>query len=422
MGSGKIMGRKTPKVNVRHVDVFLCIYIVTLLAFKSGGVETAICTAAFALFVLSGLVTICVGRQEIKAAIVDRYICCLVLFWVFSWASSLWALFPTFVFDSAILKRAAQIILSTFLLVGISKVRQNYGRTLLLVFTVGALIAVLILLIRVPISEWGEERLGTEAMGINANSLGVLLSLACCSCLYFLEKDRQGLWAILGILFYIVVIFTGTRQAMLTPLLYIAVRLLLDAKNVRTYFYIALFFAAVTTLYQFLITDPSMRVIVGDRLEQLVASVTGIGSYTEHSIIERSEFRSWAMELFFRSPIVGIGFNGFAGWLAASGYPHITTSHCNYTEILSGLGAIGFVLFYIPYFIVLRRAFSARKHFADARAIVAVIAVMLVTQDAGEVFSNIAYSIYFAGIYISSAGSSNGGVSIESRVSSGGRR
>ena len=66
MGSGKIMGRKTPKVNVRHVDVFLCIYIVTLLAFKSGGVETAICTAAFALFVLSGLVTICVGRQEIK--------------------------------------------------------------------------------------------------------------------------------------------------------------------------------------------------------------------------------------------------------------------------------------------------------------------------------------------------------------------
>ena len=71
---------------------------------------------------------------------------------------------------------------------------------------------------------------------------------------------------------------------------------------------------------------------------------------------------------------------------------------------------------------MLRRAFSARKHFADARAIVAVIAVMLVTQYAGEVFSNIAYSIYFAGIYISSAGSSNGGVSIESRVSSGGRR
>ena len=416
------LGYQDSRINIRHVDVFLCIYIVTLLAFKSGGVETAICAAAFALFVLSSLVTICTGRREFRAVMVDRYIWCLVLFWIFSWTSYLWASFPMFVFDSAILKRALQIILTGFLLVSISKVRENYGTTLLSVFVAGSFIAVLILLMRVPISEWGEARLGSEAMGINANSLGVLLSFACCSCLYFFERDRKNnLWVLLGILFYIVVIFTGTRQAMLAPLIYIAVRLVLDVKNVRTYFYAALFFTVIVALYQFLTTDPSMRAVVGDRLEQLVASVTGMGAYTEHSIIERSEFRSWAMQLFFDNPIVGVGFNGFAGWLAASGYPHVTTSHCNYTEILSGLGVVGFILFYLPYFIVLRRAFAVRESSANAKAIVAAVAVMLVTQYAGEAFSNIAYSIFFAGIYISSADFSDGDTSIKSPVLGGGR-
>lgn len=388
------------KINIRHVDVFLCIYIVTLFAFKSGGIETAICIGAFVLFVLSGLVTICTGRHEARIATDDRYVWCLVLFWVFAWTSYLWASFPSFVFDSAILKRAVQIIVSTALLLGISKVRRGYGRTLLLVFTVAAIIAVAILLVRVPISEWGEDRLGKDAMGINANSLGVLLALGCCSCLYFFERGRGGLWLALGIALFIVVIFTGTRQAMLAPLLYIAARLLLDAKSARTYLYTALFSIAIMVFYQFLITDPTMRDIVGDRLEQLVASITGSGNYTEHSIIERGEFRSWAMELFFCSPFVGIGFNGFAGWLSASGYPNVTTSHCNYTEILSGLGIVGFVLFYLPYFMVLQRSFVARGSAADAKAIVAIVVAMLVTQYAGEVFSNIAYCIFFAGIYV----------------------
>lgn len=391
-----------PRIDIHHVDVFLCIYIVTLLAFKSGGIESAICTGAFVLFVFSGLITICTGRHEARVVLTDRYVWCLVLFWIFGWTSFLWALFPSFVFDSAIVKRAVQIITSTVLLLGVSKVRKHYGRTLLFVFAVAALIAMLILLVRVPISEWGEERLGKDAMGINANSLGVLLSLACCVCLCFFENHRNGLWLVFGVALYIVVIFTGTRQAMLAPLLYIAVKLSLDVKSARTWLYIVLFLAAVVVLYQFLTTDPGMRVIIGDRLEQLVASTTGVGSYTEHSIIEREEFRSWAMGLFLKSPIIGIGFNGFAGWLSASGYPHITTSHCNYTEILSGLGIIGFALFYLPYIMVLGSSFKARENSADAKAVVAVVVVMLVTQYAGEAFSNIAYCIFFAGLYITS--------------------
>lgn len=387
------------KFNIRHVDVFLCIYIVTLLAFK-GGIAAMLCAGAFILFVFSAFITICTGRHEAAAVVNDHYAWCLVLFWIFAWTSYLWASSPLFVFDSALLKRAIQIIVSTILLLAVSKVRKGYGKTLLFVFTIATFISVVILLVRVPISAWGDERLGADAMGISSNALGILLSLACCSCLCFVARAKNLLWLLPAIIFYVVIVFTGTRQAMLVPFLYVAVRLALDVKKIKTLLYIVLLLLAIAALYQYLVTDQTMRTIVGGRLEQLVASITGSGSYSEHSIIERGNFRVWAMGLFLSSPIVGIGLNGFAGWLAASSYPNITTSHCNFTEILSGLGVFGFILFYLPYVLVLLRSFAARETAPDAKAIISIAVTMLVAQYAGEVYSNIAYCIFFAGIYM----------------------
>lgn len=68
-------------------------------------------------------------------------------------------------------------------------------------------------------------------------------------------------------------------------------------------------------------------------------------SMSDGSTIMREKLIYLAIDLWKDNPIIGIGINNFALHSGVSiGY----YSHNNYTEILSGLGIIGFLLYYIP--------------------------------------------------------------------------
>lgn len=403
VGRPKKLGREMPKVldtRIGALELSLCFYIVTLLSFKQGGFESILCAGAFVLFAAVAFFDI-LGHAEVS--IKYPLIYQTVLFWIFAISSFLWAVSPESVLDTAGLKRALQIVVSVILLCLIAQTRVRFSETIQTVFIAACLISVVILLVKVPISQWGVERLGHDATGVNANSLGVIMGLACTLCIMRLMDGRGYSYIIPAILLFVVVVFTGTRQAMIIPVMFTSVRLILNISKVKTLVQFAVLGAAILVIYGVLVSDQYLYDVVGNRLEQLVNSVFGIEQATEHSIIERAQFREWAFVLFCEHPLAGIGYNGFAGWLGLIGYSTQTTSHCNYTELLSGLGLIGFALFYVSYAIAGKNAWVKRNS-PGMKSVLAMLVAMLVTQYAGEIITNIAYQILFASLFLKSYG------------------
>lgn len=402
-GRQRLLGREVPKAldtRIGALELSLCFYIVTLLSFKQGGFESVLCAGAFVLFAVVAFFEI-LGHAKVSIKYPLVYL--TVLFWMFAISSYLWAESPASVLDTAGLKRALQIVVSVMLLCMVAQTRDRFSDTIQTVFIAACLISVVILLAKVPISQWGEERLGHDATGVNANSLGVIMGLACTLCIMRLMDDARYGYVVPAVLLFVVVVFTGTRQAMLIPLMFIGIRLLLNISKAKTLVQFAVLAAAVLAIYGILVSDPFLYDVVGDRLEQLVNSALGIEQATEHSIIERTQFREWAFTLFCTHPLAGIGYNGFAGWLGLIGYSTQTTSHCNYTEVLSGLGLIGFLLFYAPYAIAGKHAWT-KKDVPGMKSVLSMLVAMLVTQYAGEIITNIAYQILFASLFLSAYG------------------
>lgn len=69
----------------------------------------------------------------------------------------------------------------------------------------------------------------------------------------------------------------------------------------------------------------------------------------DSSELVRSKMIDLSMQLFYEKPILGHGFNNF-GMISGLG----AYSHNNLTEILVSTGIVGFVIFYIPYILMIR--------------------------------------------------------------------
>ena len=102
------------------------------------------------------------------------------------------------------------------------------------------------------------------------------------------------------------------------------------------------------------------------RMTELFESFAG-KEVSDYSVNERSFFRSTAMKVFLENPIIGIGINNFAAYMEQIGYSHIAYSHCNYTEILSNLGIIGFCIYYYIYGYIVAKSIKLLKKYKEEK-------------------------------------------------------
>lgn len=389
---------------LRVEDFALYLYAVLLLTSSALGLNGFVDIGAFLFLLGSNLLVLCANRRLLNFNILDRFVVCLVCFWVLCWTSVLWSPYPDAVLAEANLKRAIQVIVVSTLIVANSYWRKDYHTAILRILASAAITSLIVLLTIFPVSDWGTERLGGEEMGISANALGVALALGCVASIYIAKRSRFSiLWYCSAVALIAGALLTGTRQALLYPALYILIQLLMDVRHVKTWVYIVLSGIALIIVYQYLVTDPFMREIIGARLEGLVNDILGVQASTEHSVEERGQFRIWALQLFLSHPLLGLGYNGFLGWLQDIGYINVTTSHCNPTEVLSSTGVVGFAIYYSLYLVCimgLRKAQPSEK--GRARQMIAFVLTLLITQFAGEVLTNITFSMYLATIYVAS--------------------
>ena len=217
----------------------------------------------------------------------------------------------------------------------------------------------------------------------NINSIGMLAAYACVIQIYRLAYDRRlSLTALFMLPAVFIIACTQSRKALI--LLALGVILVIFIKN----FYNRHFTGAVVrtalilgilAVVAWLFLKTGLFTGLNERMESLLRSFLGTGKVDIRTIMRRV---GWAQ--FLKTPILGIGI-GSSSVLLNQAIGMKMYLHCNYVELLSCGGIVGFLVYYSMYFYLIRRI-VIRGGFSDrSNVICAVLMLLNLIMDYGAV-------------------------------------
>lgn len=180
------------------------------------------------------------------------------------------------------------------------------------------------------------------SIGINENRLGKIVStIGFFVLVYGLQTKNRRILTLLGPIL-VMVFLTGSRKALLALVFYFVLSLFIgqDRRHLMGRLLLILGCVVVTVLLLFKV-DTLYR-IIGHRMEQMFSYLLSVGS-TDESMISRGKMIIQAWDAFKQAPFLGHGMHSFSFITYYKSY-----SHNNYVELLSGLGLVGFLLYYVP--------------------------------------------------------------------------
>lgn len=280
-----------------------------------------------------------------------------VAFFGYSFVSGLWALEPGNIFDPS--KTLFLIFAVNILLSFIIENKEDVKNILLANFLALVLYLVYIIL-KVDITQLGEDRLGIGVLGSlwNANDVGLKLCIGFALALYlgFERKEialRLCFW-IIGLLFAAISLYTGSRKVVLMLIGVMALFMFLYSKHkIAALIVVAV---SVVVMYFAIMNIEPLYNVLGERIEDTLEGIFGEGT-TEGSFNARAEMIKLGWNAFLERPIFGYGLNNFRTlYEQATGLS--TYSHNNFIEILVNGGLVGFILYYFIYGYVFVKLFK----------------------------------------------------------------
>jgi O-antigen ligase len=258
---------------------------------------------------------------------------------------------------------------------------------------------------------------GRISMGLadNPNGLGVNMAIGVCCILYKVDfkKVTYSAAALGSTLFLIyVILLTGSRKSFLGIMLIVIYWLVFVAfKDLKTLNFTqklkGLFLIGAAGAAGYTIMYVFFR-----ESELLARLITLFQSGSE----TRTEMYDAAFQLFMENPLVGVGFNNFR---AVAGFG--TYSHSTYAEAIACTGAIGSILYFLPYVTILfsyvKMAFNRNVEpllLKQGRLMLSIF-VLLAFLGIGiihfyELTSSIAFAMIFAFRFVNREKFSFGGV------------
>jgi len=234
-------------------------------------------------------------------------------------------------------------------------------------FIIGSIILVIRLLLVTPTNKWGTGRIG-YSIGYNPNVIGIQMIIAIMSVFYFFNKSKRKLLLPLIILFLTVLLFSGSRKAILALMFGIFVYLLyINIDKAKKFIFYSLFATLILLGVYYLIFNLEMFYnVIGYRLEILFGVFTGESDNIRIYMIKEG------IDLFTTKPIIGNGINAFAR-LSSFG----TYSHNNYIEMLANFGIIGFIVYYSMYAYILFNLIFGRFDLKKVGMFLSIISIIL---------------------------------------------
>lgn len=326
--------------------LFWILTVMYTIAYNSDFRAISILWYGFSMLTI-GVLAYIVSSKYMKKS-VGVYAVWAVAFFGYSFISGLWALEPGNIFDTS--KTLFLVFAVNILLSYVIETREDVKNILLANFLALVLYLVYIIL-RVDITQLGEDRLGVGMLGSmwNANDVGLKLCVGFGLALYFgFERKEIALrvcfWVI-GLLFAVISLYTGSRKVFLMLIGVMALFMFLFSRHKIT----ALIVVAVSIVafYFAIMKIEPLYNVLGERIENMLEGIFGEGT-TEGSFNLRAEMIKLGWEAFLDRPIFGYGLNNFRTlYEQATGWN--TYSHNNFIEILVNGGLVGFILYYFIY-------------------------------------------------------------------------
>ncbi len=337
----------------------LFLYFLSITAFRLGVGFDAVFVRV--MFIIMLITTFFIRRQK-KTLGAFMWNGC---YWILFFVSALWAANPDYIFEKVAI--FIQIIGLFFFLPFYVSDKKTLNLVLKILVASLAL-SVVILFIRTPIEAFGTQRLGS-AMGLNANALGIRMSIGVILSLYLFHDARGGsriekiFYLMAIVLFFAISLLSGSKKALFAIIAGVLAYEILIAKGMNTIIKILGAIVAVAMVFLLIFTNEQLYNVIGSRVEQTFATIderdAEIG--TDYSLIERRFFIEQAKELFGRYPLLGYGGNNFIEYMEETHSSYVTYSHNNYLEILSTLGVVGFVVYYAFWIFITFKLFGMYK-------------------------------------------------------------
>ena len=240
-------------------------------------------------------------------------------------------------------------------LIGMLATKESSLKYALIGFVVGGLLSSAVVLYN-QYMFIGMMRLGNKIYG-SAMEFSGGLTFSAYSCLVLYRQEKKIAHAILFLGFIALCALSGSRTAVLFPIVFFVLLDFFYNQNIYKTIKIAISaIFIIGTLFFTCMNVPVFYKVVGYRLETILEDKTEDGSY-----MERNEMKEYGIKLWKEKPFIGWGIHGFARKFQS--VHRYVYSHCDYAELLSCFGIIGFSLFYFPYLSIL----SKRNLYIKAR-------------------------------------------------------
>ena len=336
-------------------SVFVAAYVISALAFESTPETAWLSTLAIYAVFISGLLYLLMLRK-IK---INAYVPSLVLMWLYAFvmsmvpsaSTSMGSQIAYLILTCTILCLMVYWLVSDYIQIVPSIIMANIiGAFVLAMRIVAAYGGIAQMLMFV--SQDGERRIGGVVN--NENAIGLFLAEGVLACLLFLVTGKRRKIVKIGlitgmIILLVMTLLTGSRKATVFVGLGITLFLLMFFRKERwwkKFLLIVLLVVAIIVTLNLLKSIPAFSTIF-TRFELLFEGLLQ-GSSTYRTDKVRADMISAGLAAFWENPIFGNG----------TGYSYRlfdTYSHNNYVELLMNYGLIGFLIYYVPYAILLVR-------------------------------------------------------------------
>lgn len=320
---------------------------------------------------------------------------CLFLIWCF--LSCTWAINADHSF-------AQSITVGLRLMTGLTVVAyvDSYPRLekLLRYVVVACVVLCLRLVVVVPFSAWGTDRVGNYLSHDEASSYGntgitYVLGVSGIYLLLFKNACSRHLRWPLFALFAVASIFSGSKKEVVILALGILTYSVLKSDNATsTVKNLAIAFAAVVAAMFAIFYIQPLYDILGSRIVSFLSFFSGgLNGTVDNSTLDRSAFIGYAIDAFLSSPFLGLGIDDFRYVNPIS----LVWSECNFVELLADVGFIGFLLYYLFAAILLKRSLSTSTiKEARTRNVIVLFAVLFFIDTSMVSYANNALQLHWA--------------------------
>lgn len=224
----------------------------------------------------------------------------------------------------------------------------------------------------------------------NINDIAIYFGLGFSICVSLIFNSKFNIFKFLCLFIFLLLfglcgLSTGSKIFLLiicVTSLFTIIKFM-NKKHLKWYFYI-LIILGLALLFILIINLPAFETIKS-RLLDFLNPKSG-----DHSTSLRLQMFIDGFYMFLRRPLFGFGSSGYFTSSSIGG----CWSHNNFSELLCSYGLIGFILFYIPYFLAIRsKKENKNKYLNDVGSILMVTFICCMFTAALESQKVFAYSI-----------------------------